>query len=317
MSSNPDVRAGTDWRSLASHGPAIRAARAFERTAVDEYWAEMTVNSKPFTTAAESAEYLQWRSGIYPLFATYMELYGDHSGDVVLDYGCGPGNDTVGFLIFSSAKKVVGIDVSEKALSLASHRIGLHDVDPARVDLVLSSDASYRIPIEDDSIDYLNCGGVIHHTTHPGMVLREFTRILRPGGRGRIMVYNRQSIFFHLWIAYQRQLVNGEFPGLDAETAFSKATDCENCPIARPYRPDDFTELCLAAGLEVDFVGGYFASMELDLMRQVGEKATADDRLASDHRSFLRELTIDDGCFYLYRGRTAGHGGVFSIRKPA
>jgi SAM-dependent methyltransferase len=245
-----------------------------------------------------------------------MEIYGDHANQVVLDYGCGPGNDTVGFLLFSQAEKVIGIDVSEKALTLASHRVSLHAVDASRIELIRSSDASPRIPLEDESVDYINCGGVLHHVTHPGLVLREFERVLRPGGRGSIMVYNRQSIFFHLWIAYQRQLVNGDFPDLDPETAFSKATDGEDCPVARPYRPDDFVELCLAAGLEVEFVGGYFAGMELDLMEKSGPAALEDPRLAAEHRTFLGELTRDDAGRYMYRGKTAGHGGVYSIRKP-
>lgn len=284
-------------------------------TAVDDYWGEWTVRSQPFTTPEESVEFLRWRAGVYPLFAQYMDIPGDHTGEVVLDYGCGPGHDTVSFLVSSNAQKVIGLDISEKALGLAAQRIRLHGVDPRRFDLVRASDATARIPLEDSSIDYVHCLGVIHHTTHPGQVLRELARVLKPGGSGSIMVYNRQSIFFHLWIAYQRQLINGDFPGLDVEHAFSRATDGEDCPIARAYRPEDFIELCLAAGLEAEFVGGYFAVMELDLMRSTGATAIADERLGLEHRNFLRALALDERGFYLYGGSTAGHGGVYAIRK--
>lgn len=304
-----------DWRTLSAAGPRVTASETADRTSVDDFWSEHTVNSKPFTTAEESANYLEWRAGIYPLFSEYMDIYGDHKGEVVLDYGCGPGNDTVGFLISSNARRVIGLDVSEKALALTSHRIGLHGVDPDRVQLVQSSDANHRIPLGDGAVDYVHCLGVIHHTTHPGLVLRELARVLRPDGSGSIMVYNRQSIFFHLWVAYQRMLKNGDFAGLDVESAFSRATDGEDCPIARAYRPEDFVELCLAAGLQAEFVGGYFAVMELELMRSAGAEAIADERLGIEHRTFLSELLPDERGYFLYRGRTAGHGGVFSIRK--
>jgi SAM-dependent methyltransferase len=256
------------------------------------------------------------RSAAYPLFAAYMHAYGDHAGEVVLDYGCGPGHDVVGFLLSSNAKKVIGLDVSAKALSLARQRIALHDVDPDRVELVYSSDGSSRIPLDDRAVDYVHCLGVIHHTTHPGLVLRELARVLKPGGQGSIMVYNRDSIFFHLWIAYQQRLIHGYFQDLDVEQAFSRATDGEDCPFSRPYRPDDFVELCMAAGLEAEFVGGYFATLELDLMRSSGKAAMEDERLAIEHRHFIAALTEDDRGYYRYAGRTAGHGGVYAVRRP-
>lgn len=297
-------------------GPRVLTPRTTGSTAVDDFWGEQTVRSEPFRSAQESSDYLTWRASVYPLFSEYMEIYGDHDGEVVLDYGCGPGNDTVGFLISSNARKVIGLDVSPKALSLASRRIELHEVAPGRVQLVQSSDGTDTIPLEDASVDYIHCLGVIHHTTHPGRVLRELARVLKAGGRGSIMVYNRQSIFFHLWVAYQRQLINGDFPGLDVDTAFSMATDGEECPIARAYRPPDFVELCLAAGLDTTYVGGYFASMELDLMGTAGASAIADSRLAVEHRNFLSSLARDQAGHYLDQGKTAGHGGVYSIHKP-
>lgn len=290
-------------------------ANTENRSPVDDYWAGFTVRSEPFVSADESAAFIEGRAAAYPLFTQYMDVPGNHSGEVVLDYGCGPGHDTVHFLISSRARKVIGLDVSEKALGLAERRIGLHDVGRHRFELIRSSDATSQIPLANESVDYVHCLGVIHHTTHPGVVLRELGRVMRQGGRGSIMVYNRQSIFFHLWVAYQRQLINGDFAGLDVEQAFSRSTDGEDCPISRAYRPEDFVELCLAAGLEAQFVGGYFAKMELELMGSIGEAAIADERLGLEHRNFLRSLTVDVDGFYLSRGRTAGHGGVFAIRK--
>src|SRR5207249_11949097 len=68
-------------------------------TAVDAYWAGHTVCALPFQSAQESLAYLEWRFEQYPLFREFMQLYGQRDSQVVLDYGCGPGNDLVGFLV--------------------------------------------------------------------------------------------------------------------------------------------------------------------------------------------------------------------------
>src|SRR5262245_51935468 len=101
----------------------IRRGDGGATTAVDDYWTVHTVNSIPFRTATQSLEYLDWRFRDYPLFREMMGLYRPHDDAVVLDYGCGPGNDLVGYLVHSNAKKVIGIDVSMTALRLASHRL--------------------------------------------------------------------------------------------------------------------------------------------------------------------------------------------------
>ncbi len=44
-------------------------------------------------------------------------------------YGCGPGNDLVGFLLWGHARQVIGIDISRKALELARRRLALHRID--------------------------------------------------------------------------------------------------------------------------------------------------------------------------------------------
>jgi ubiquinone/menaquinone biosynthesis C-methylase UbiE len=82
-----------------------------------------TIHSKPFITANESLHYLEECFKEYPLYRELMDVWGKHDDEVILDYGCGPGNDLVGFLAYSGAQKVIGIDVSKKALELASQRL--------------------------------------------------------------------------------------------------------------------------------------------------------------------------------------------------
>lgn len=290
-------------------------APSLRPTAVDSYWGEHTVHSTPFRSARASLAYLRRRSREYPLFEQLMELYGNHEHDTVVDYGCGPGNDLVGFLVSGRARRVIGVDISRKALELARRRLALHRIDGSRATLVQMGDGDPQIPLDNSSIDYLYCEGVLHHTSDPAGALREFHRIVTPEATLAIMVYNRDSLYYHLFTAYQRQVLEGAFAGLSIDEAFRRNTDGEACPIARAYVPDAFVAECEQAGFDARFVGGYFAALELRLFRALGGQAVADKRLPVEHRGFLSELEVGADGFPRYRGQLAGIGGVYHLVK--
>ena len=163
------------------------------------YWSRHTVNSRPFKSAGESKAYLAWRFQQYPLFREFMDLWGDHDGQTILDYGCGPGDDVTGFLLHTGARRVIGLDVSPKALDLTHRRLQLHEIDPGRYDLIKVSDATPSIPLESASVDYINCAVCLHHTSDPGPASSPSSRAF--SGRraeARVMVYNRESVWLHL-----------------------------------------------------------------------------------------------------------------------
>lgn len=285
-------------------------------TPVDAYWGQHTVNSKPFVSAVESEQYLEWRFDQYPLFREFMDLWGEHDGQTILDYGCGPGNDVTGFLLYTKAARVIGIDVSRKALELARRRLDLHGIDTSRVTLLHSSDALDLIPLDSDAVDYVNCGGVLHHTSRPDLILSELHRVLKPGGHGRMYVYNRESLWFHLYTAYVKMVVEGHFAGMSVPEAFALNTDGEQCPIARCYTAAEFGALCESAGFEWQYLGGYLSRVELDHYRRYGEEAERSSELASEHRQFLAALDSDERGLPRYRGKHAGIGGSYIVSKP-
>lgn len=281
---------------------------------VEEFWTAHTVRDVPFTSAQQSLDYLKWRSDIYPMAYEMMGLYGEHKDEVILDFGCGPANDLIGFLVETKAKKIIGMDVSPFALSLASRRLLLHGFGSDRVVLVQSEDNGI-IDLQDAIIDHVNCQGVLHHVSEPQKTLNEFYRVLKPGGSATIMVYNYNSLYLHLYVAYRLQIQSGKDAGLEIKDAFSRNTDGPDCPIAYPYTPEEFTALCENAGFSVDYKGGYFADLELDLLKTIGEQAVYDIRLAEEHREFLRELTVSPRGYPMYSDFTAGVGGVYLLSK--
>jgi SAM-dependent methyltransferase len=302
---------------LARHAPEVQTDTAGRHTEVEDYWEGHTVNSTPFATRRASARYLDWRFQEYPLFREFSGLWGEHDGEVVLDYGCGPGNDVVGFLLHTNAKQVIGMDVSRKALELARRRIALHKIRPERARLIQLNDAEPEIPLPDDAIDYLQCQGVLQHVSDPGRVLRELHRVLKPGREARVMVYNRDSAWLHLYTAYVVMLLEGQHSGMSVEDVFQLTTDGPDCPIARCWRAEDFSRLCAEAGFHAEFLGGYLSQHELELLSRYREQAIADPRLGAEHREFLGALEFDERGMPMHRGLYAGVGGAYVLRKSA
>ena len=287
-----------------------------EVTASQKYWTGHTVASVPFRNEKDSLAHLDERARIYPQLEDFMELYGDHTGEVVVDYGCGPGNDLVGFLTRSRARQIVGIDVSKTALQLASHRLGLHDrEDLSRVRLCLKSEADPAIPLADGSVDHIYCEGVLHHTSDPVAIMKEFHRILMPGGCAVVMVYNEDSICVQLYLAYIRMILQGVDGKLPLRQAFQRFADGEGCPIAHCWRPVEYSEMANQAGFNVEYRGGYLATSELEQIKTHYFSAICDHRLPVQQREYLRALEFDAKGYPLYQGKYAGLGGVFKLLR--
>lgn len=304
--------------SLKGNLPPISHTGDGVYTPVNSFWGEHTVIGPELArvrTAYQSKKYLEWRFSIYPLFKELMELWGNHKGQVILDCGCGPGNDLAGFLVHTKARKVIGIDISEKALQFASRRLALHRVNLNRVELIHTSDSANTIPIDDNSVDYIYCEGVLHHTSNPEGILKEFYRVLKPGSHACIMVYNRDSIWFHLYTAYEMMILQNRFAGMSVEEAFEKTTDTEECPIARCYRAQEFISICQDAGFKAKYAGGYLSLLELDILEKYKEIAPKDKRLGDEHRDFLTKLVFDKRSYPMYEGKYAGVGGVYRLYK--
>lgn len=283
---------------------------------VDHYWTKHLVRSTKIKSASMSKKILARRFRQYPKFQELMELYGSHQQETILDYGCGPGNDLVGFALFTRAKKIIGLDISSTALRLARARLSLHvSLDPKKISLIQVSDKTARIPTKNKSIDFIHSEGVLHHTSQPSRILKEFYRILRSGSQAYIMVYNRDSIYFHLFTAFQRMILEKKFAGLDVRQAFSKNTDGESCPIVRCYQNQEFQKMGEKAGFKTEYRGGYFLDEELRCFQKFHQIALKDKHLDKVHKDFLRSLKLDNQGYPMYEGKYAGIGGVYKFYK--
>ena len=119
------------------------------------------------------------------------------------------------------------------------------------------------------------------------------------------MVYNRDSLWFHLYVAYQRTIIQGLFSSENIEEQFKRSTDGESCPISNCYRPNEWIELCETAGFNATFTGAAISMHEMTLLN-LRFPAIQDRRLNSEHRKFLLGLSFDSLGYPVTNGNYAG-----------
>jgi ubiquinone/menaquinone biosynthesis C-methylase UbiE len=286
---------------------------------VDQFWNNHTVNSENngfFNTKEEHVAYMNWRFEELVQFKDLMALYDGYDDMVVVDYGSGPGEDVIGFLIQSNAQKVIGIDISMKAIDLLKHKIKLHEVEDDKYKIIHASDTSPSIPLESESVDYIHSQGVLHHTSNPKEILEEFYRILKSNSKARIMVYNYNSLFVHQYVAYFRMIERCEFKNQTLEEAFRQSTDTLACPVSIYYKPEDFIELCNSVGFTTEFKGGFYnRTIEGVNAHKFRKKALENPSLDQKHKDFIASVTFDEGGYAIYDDKAAGIGGVYELSK--
>lgn len=278
---------------------------------VRNYWESHNVTlHKRFSTVEESLNYLDWRNDQYIGYLELMPLSGK-DGLTVLDYGCGPGHDLIGFATFSKPARLIGADISRVSLQEAEDRLKLHQY---QAELITINPDTPKIELESESIDHISSSGVLHHIENEKAVLEEFYRILKKGGSARIMVYNYQSIWMHLYTAYTKRIYENKFNDVNIREAFARTTDGESCPIAKCYRPEEFIQIAESVGFKAKFLGAAISLTEMHALKDL-HVAIMQPTLPVESRKFLIDLTFDSKLIPHYKGNIAGIDAVFELSK--
>ena len=123
---------------------------------------------------------------LYPYLGRYLPWC---SGERLLEIGLGYG--TVGQLLAEQGLDYHGLDISPGPVAMMVHRLKLLGVVDA--DSRIRQGSALAIPHPDESFDVLVSIGCLHHTGNLPRAIEELRRVLRPGGRAMVMVYNRYS----------------------------------------------------------------------------------------------------------------------------
>ena len=124
---------------------------------------------------------------MYPYLSRYVTaetLTGKRTLEIGLGYG------TLGQLIALHGSQYHGLDIADGPVEMMCYRLRLLGKETeGRV----QRGSALDIPYSDSTFDYVYSIGCLHHTGDLPKAISEVHRVLAPGGRAVVMLYNRHS----------------------------------------------------------------------------------------------------------------------------
>lgn len=121
--------------------------------------------------------------------------YQSFTGKKVLEIGCGAG--LVSSHIARSGAKLTAIDITKNAIEMTKKRFQLYKLNG---DIIKMN--AEEMEFNDQTFDYVVTWGVIHHSGNMQSILDEIYRVLKPGGKAFIMVYNKNSLRYQVYVKF-------------------------------------------------------------------------------------------------------------------
>jgi len=121
-------------------------------------------------------------------------LLGDRGSEtgIILDAGCGSG---LAFSLLEShfkPKSIIGVDIDKAQLSLAAEA-----AKSCSCEVDIKHASVHKLNIPDNSIDIIFSHQLLHHVSAQSETLREFYRILAPGGA--VLISESCRVFINSW----------------------------------------------------------------------------------------------------------------------
>ncbi|WP_337996691.1 class I SAM-dependent methyltransferase [Oleispirillum naphthae] len=177
------------------------------------------LGSRRFFELADAVFY-RWNDPLHDATGKFGRIfdYARYRGKPVLEVGCGMGCMASNWA--AQGAKITAIDLNPVAAAQTSRRFQAFGLEGD----IREVDAE-SLPFAAESFDFVYSWGVIHHTPGIRKAVEEMHRVLRPGGRIGLMLYNRDSLLFRYFVRYQEGLINMESRFLDNLGLASRYSD--------------------------------------------------------------------------------------------
>jgi 2-polyprenyl-6-hydroxyphenyl methylase/3-demethylubiquinone-9 3-methyltransferase len=169
-----------------------------------------------------------------------------HGNSRLLDVGCG-----AGFLsnaLATQGLNVTGVDLSEESIAVAKR------FDKTGTVIYQKADA-YHLPFPDESFDVLTAMDFLEHIEDPKLVIKEFSRVLKPGGIFIFHTFNRNMLAHLIIIKLVEWLVKNTPKNMHVIRLF--------------IRPSELKDYCKQAHMNVDEMIGIRLSLRTITLRSL------------------------------------------------
>jgi ubiquinone/menaquinone biosynthesis C-methylase UbiE len=186
------------------------------------------IGTREFFDSVEAHRYGEYG----PWMPSVMEFAG-FAGKDLIEIGCGMGTDLLQFA--RGGANVTGLDYTPRSVEITRRRFEVYGM-PGRF---LVGDAE-NLPFPSASYDVVYSNGVLHHTPNTQKSIDEVHRILKPGGTAKVMLYNRNSLYYWLVIMLRYGVLRGELLRHTPDEIMSRYVEYSETgalPLVRAYTP--------------------------------------------------------------------------------
>lgn len=172
------------------------------KNAVRRYWDAhpISTDSVPFERGSRElfdAIYERWQRNGTSRLSDFLSACENRK---VLEVGCGIAID--GRYLSEHGVDYQAVDLSFESLRLADAHFCQNNLGRR----FTNADAT-QLPFRDGTFDFVYSIGVLHHVPDTEAACREVSRVLRPGGQLRIMLYGRRSYHYYLVVGIVYPLI--------------------------------------------------------------------------------------------------------------
>lgn len=161
-------------------------------------------NSREFFNKADEVFY-EWNQPRHTATDRFGKIFDfeRYRGKKVLEIGCGLGCMAMNWA--QHGVEMTAVDLNPVAISQTRRRFELFGLSGD----IREADAE-NLPFEDETFDFVYSWGVLHHTPGTKRTIEEIHRVLKPGGRTGVMLYNRNSFLFRYQVEFIEGFLNME-----------------------------------------------------------------------------------------------------------
>ncbi len=166
---------------------------------VQDFWNARSCG-EVYASGSDDREFYEsharWRYQLESYIKDFADFSSGQNADV-LEIGVGMGADHVEWAK-CQPRSLSGIDLTDRAVGHTARRLSVMGLSSN-----LQTGDAENLGFADESFDIVYSWGVLHHSPNTEKAIDEVFRVLRPGGRAKIMIYHYYSLTgYMLWLRY-------------------------------------------------------------------------------------------------------------------